>query len=115
VTLVEPGVSESRRVATVVDPRAEAAYPKNMSGVARVKTRRGTFEAFVETPKGEPANFVSPDELSAKFDGLAAPYLPAGQREELKSRLLAIHREEDINEVLRLTRPQVAEVLKAGE
>jgi 2-methylcitrate dehydratase PrpD len=104
-----------RRVATVVDSRADAAYPKNMSGVARIRTRRGQFEAFVETPKGEPANFVTSAELAAKFDGLAAPYVAADRLDELKARLLAIHMEEDINEVLRLTRPQVAEVLKAGE
>jgi len=105
----------ARRVRTVVDPRAEVAFPENMSGVARIRTKRGAFEAFVETPKGEPANFLTPAELRAKFDGLVGPYLEPRRAEELATRLLAIDREEDVGEVLRLTRPAAVELQAAGE
>lgn len=104
-----------RRVHTLTDPKAEAEFPKNMSAVARVKTTKGDYEAFVAVPKGEPGNFLGPDELRAKFDGLAGPYLPPARVDELASRLLAIHKENDINEVLRLTRPVSAELVAAGE
>ena len=70
-------------------------------------------------PKGEPGNFLKPEELRAKFDGLVGPYLPPARVDELASRLLAIHKEDDINEVLRLTRPVSVEVpgelVAAGE
>ena len=73
----------------------------------------GAFEAFVAIPKGEPDNFLTADELRAKFDGLVGPYLPAPRVVELASRLLTINSEDDINEVLRLTRPVPAEVMAA--
>ncbi len=108
-----------RRVHTVADPKAEAEFPKNLSGVALVRTRKGEFEAFVAVPKGEPDNFLSADELRAKFDGLAGPYLADERIGELAGRLLAIDKEDDINEVLALTRPVLdeipAEVMAAGE
>jgi 2-methylcitrate dehydratase PrpD len=104
-----------RRVATKADARADALFPRYMSGGARIKTKRGEFQAFVETPKGEPANFLSADELRGKFDGLVGPYLSPQRRDELTARLLEIHREDDLGEVLRLTRPAALEALKAGE
>ena len=100
-----------RRVHTAVDAKAEAEFPANLSAAVRIVTKRDDFEAFVAVPKGEPDNFLSAGELRAKFDGLVGPYLPAPRVVELASRLLAIHREDDINEVLRLTRPVPAEVM----
>ena len=48
-----------RRTTSVVDPQAEAEFPKHFSGVARLRTARGRFEDFVAVPKGEPENFVT--------------------------------------------------------
>lgn len=95
-----------RRVETVVDDRAEAEFPANMSGAVRITTPRGAFEAFVVEPLGEPGNFVSTDQLRAKFDGLVAPYLPASQVDELAAAVLAIDQADDIAAVLRLTCPR---------
>jgi len=100
-----------RRVHTAVDAKAEAEFPANLAAAVRITTKRGEFEAFVAVPKGEPDNFMSAGELRAKFDGLVGPYLPGPRADELASRLLAIHREDDINEVLRLTQPVPAEVM----
>ena len=108
-----------RRIHTVTDAKAEAEFPANLSGVARVKTAKGDFEAFVAIPKGEPDNFLTVDELRAKFGNLVGPYLPPERVDELASRLLSLHKEPDINEVLRLTRPVPdeipAELVAAGE
>ena len=104
-----------RRVHTVTDPKAEAEFPKNLSGTAKVRTGKGEFEGFVAVPKGEPDNFLTIDELRAKFGGLVGPYLPDERIDELSTRLLSIHKESDINEVLRLTRPVPAELVAAGE
>ena len=104
---------------TAPDPKAEAEFPDNLSAVVRVKTAKGDYKAFVAVPKGEPGNFLKLEELRAKFDGLVGPYLPPARVDELASRLLAIHKEDDINEVLRLTRPVSIEVpgelVAAGE
>ncbi len=93
-----------RRIRTVVDAKAEAEYPANLSGGVRITTSRGSFEAFVVEPLGEPGNFVTLDQLRAKFDGLVAPYLPAGRVDELAAAILALDEASDIGAVLRLSR-----------
>ena len=94
-----------RRVRTAVDDRAEADFP-GMSGLARITTKRGgAYERYVKTPRGEPENFLTREELKAKFDGLAAPYMGANRRDALAEALLAIDRTGDVAEVLRMTRP----------
>lgn len=108
-----------RKVKVAVDPKPEALFPDKMSAIARIRTAKGEYEAFVASAKGEPDNFLSADELRAKFDGLVGPYLPMARVDELANRLLGIRKEDDINEVLRLTRPVPTEipeeVLAAGE
>ena len=89
-----------RRVHTVVDARAEAEFPDNLSGVVRVETKTASYEAFVAVPKGEPGNFLSDAEFREKFDGLAAPYLSEAGAERLAGTLLAL---ETVNNVQALT------------
>ena len=105
------------RIGTVVDDRAEAAFPAHMSGVARVRTSRGRFEKFVAVAKGEPENFVSETELRAKFDTLAGPYLDDARRDELVAALSALDQAADVGALFRLTRAGPAAVLHvaAGE
>ncbi len=103
-----------KRVRTVIDDKAEAEFPANMSGAVEITTARGSFEAFVVEPLGEPGNFVTADQLRAKFDGLIAPYLPAGRVDELAQALLAIDRASDIAAVLQLTRPAKPVALARG-
>ena len=104
-----------RRIRTVVDDRAEADFPEQMSGHAKVVTARGTFERYVRIPKGEPENFLTREELKAKFDALVAPYMGANRRDALAQAMLAIEEAEDVAEILRMTHPvEPAEVAAAG-
>jgi 2-methylcitrate dehydratase PrpD len=64
-----------KRVKTVVDDKANAALPNNMAGSVVIETLRGTFDQFIEIPKGEPENFISTEELMEKFASLASPYM----------------------------------------
>ena len=106
-----------QKVSTVVDPRAEAEFPARMSGVARIHTGRGRFEKFVATPKGEPENFPTPEELRAKFDGLVGPYLAPRRVDALAQALLSLELTEDLCALLRLGHPEPAGSFKmaAGE
>jgi 2-methylcitrate dehydratase PrpD len=97
-----------RKVRTRIDPKAQADFPAEMSASVRLKTTRGEHETYVRVPKGEPSNFLSPDELRAKFDGLTAPYLSATARNELARALLALDEAKDVSALLRETRPHVA-------
>ena len=104
-----------RRIRTVVDDRAEADFPEQMSGHAKVVTARGTFERYVRIPKGEPENFLTREELKAKFDALVAPYMGANRRDALAQAMLAIEEADDVAEILHMTRPvEPAEVAAAG-
>jgi len=94
-----------RKVTTVVGERAEAAFPDNMAGGVEITTARGMFDAFIEEPKGEPGNFVSDEELRAKFDGLVGPYLDAEQIEALAAGLLNLDQVDNITDLLAHSRP----------
>ncbi len=93
-----------KKVRARVDPKVQADFPAEMGGTVRLRTRRGSYETHVRVPKGEPANFLSADELRAKFDGLVAPYLSARRRDELAGALLALDQVKDVGALLRLTR-----------
>ena len=103
-----------RRVRTMVDDRAEADFPDRMSGLARVTTRHGTWERYVRVPKGEPENFLTREELKAKFDGLAAPWMGANRRDALAEALLAIDEASDVTTILHMTRPIEPVTVAAG-
>jgi 2-methylcitrate dehydratase PrpD len=92
-----------RRVACVADADAEAALPANMAGRATIVTPRGTFERFVEVPRGEPDNFLSVDEFRAKFRALAGPYL-GEETEALAERLLTLEAVGDLRALAGKTR-----------
>ncbi len=78
------------RVSTVVESRAEAEFPKNMSASVSVMTRHGRLESFVQIPKGEPDNFVTDTEIKAKFDGLVGPYMSDSDADQLLRTLLTL-------------------------
>lgn len=103
------------KVSCDIDDRCEAAFPANLSGVATVQTTRGTFESFVEIPKGEPDNWPTDAEHRAKFEALAAPCLPPEQVDELADALLLLDKRPSTVAVLDLARPGVAALRAAGE
>jgi 2-methylcitrate dehydratase PrpD len=103
-----------KKVRARVDPKAQADFPQELSASVRIATARGAFETYVRVPKGEPANFLSADELRAKFDGLAAPYLSPARRDAVANALLTIEQANDIGAVLRLTRPEQAGAQRAA-
>lgn len=92
-----------RKVKTVPDEQAEAAYPNNMSGTVRIKTKDEVYETFVEVPKGEPDNFMNNNELRAKFDGLCAPYLDDTRRDRLADALLSLENANQVAAVFALS------------
>ncbi len=103
-----------KRVRTVVDPAAEAEFPRYMSAVVRLRARGAAQEAFVQVAKGEPENFVTAAELAAKFDGLVGPYLPERSRAELARALAALDQAPDVGAVLRQTRPDRTEARRVA-
>lgn len=100
--------SLTKKVKTVVDPRAQAEFPANMSGTAKVKTSKGEFETMVVVPRGEPGNFLDDGEFRSKFDGLCAPYLGEEQAHRLADQLLALEQANSISAVMALSQNERA-------
>ena len=86
-----------------------------MAGAATIETTRGTFETFVEVPKGEPDNWPSEAEHRAKFDALVGPCLPAERAAALAEAILTLDRQTAIGPVLELSRPAPQPLRAAGE
>lgn len=92
----------TRKVKTVIDDRAEAEFPANLSGVARIRTAEGVYEKFVAVPKGEPSTFLTDQELRNKFDGLCSDYLGTESTDQLAETLLALERVNTMSAVMPL-------------
>ena len=93
-----------RRISTRVDPKVEAEFPAHMGGIVRVHTGRGNFEKMVVVARGEPENFLSAEEMRAKFDELTGLYLDDGNRDALATAILTLDACTDMRGLLALTR-----------
>lgn len=95
-----------RRIDVVNDPQAEAAFPANMSGSARVRLHDGRrVEKFVQIPRGEPDNFMTESELRDKFYSLTGPYLGRSRRQRLADALLDLQHAPAATDPFALTLP----------
>ena len=93
-----------RKINVTVDPRAQAEFPTNLAGLARVKSDGQSFEKFVPVPKGEPDNFMSQEEIRAKFDGLCQPYLGELGSNKLAGAILALEEANSVGTFMALSR-----------
>jgi 2-methylcitrate dehydratase PrpD len=102
------------KVTCAFDPEIEAEFPTNMSGKLTIEARGQRFEQKVVVPKGEPSNFLSEQELRAKFAGLTEAVLGADRAAALADAVLAIDHAADVSALMRLAAPITAARL-AGE
>ncbi len=90
------------KVTSAFDPEIEAEFPTNMSGKLTIEARGQIFEQKVVVPKGEPSNFLTENELKAKFRGLTEAILGGERAAKLADAVLAIDRSNDISGLARL-------------
>ena len=102
------------KVACEFDPEIEAEFPANMSGKLTIEARGQTFVQKVVVPKGEPSNFLSEQELRAKFHGLADAVLGADRAARLADSVLGIDTANDVGGLFRHAAP-LERTLLAGE
>jgi 2-methylcitrate dehydratase PrpD len=96
------------------DPEIEAEFPTNMSGKLTLVARGETFVRKVVVPKGEPDNFLTPDELRGKFHGLADAVIGAARAAQLADAVAGFERAPDMASLLRHAAP-AAPTRLAGE
>jgi 2-methylcitrate dehydratase PrpD len=104
----------ARKVRCVQDPEIEAEFPANMSGKVTVKTAAGEVSRKVVVPKGEPDNFLTDQELAAKFHGLVDRVMGAERAAALAEAVLGLATARDVAGLMRLAGPLPAMRL-AGE
>ena len=61
------------------EPEYEALFPDKQPNLVSIQTKSGSFEEYVEFPKGHPSMPMNKDELTQKFAALAAPELSLRQ------------------------------------
>ncbi|WP_019014299.1 MmgE/PrpD family protein [Elioraea tepidiphila] len=104
----------ARKVRCVQDPEIEAEFPANMSGKVTVKTTAGEVSRKVVVPKGEPDNFLTDQELAAKFHGLVDRVMGQERAAALAEAVLGLATARDVAGLMRLASPLPAMRL-AGE
>lgn len=104
----------ARKVRCVQDPEIEAEFPANMSGKVTVVTTTGTVSRKVVVPKGEPDNFLTDQELAAKFHGLVDRVMGTERADALAAAVLGLASAPDVAGLMRLASPVPAMRL-AGE
>ena len=102
------------KVTSAFDPEIEAEFPTNMSGRLTIEARGQVFTQKVVVPKGEPSNFLTENELKAKFRGLTDAVLGEDRAGRLADSVLGIDTTNDISGLTRLATPLV-EARLAGE
>ncbi|MGH7153700.1 MAG: MmgE/PrpD family protein, partial [Acetobacteraceae bacterium] len=80
------------KVKCEIDPEIEAEFPAHMAGKVTISARGRHFTRTVSVPKGEPGNFLTEDELRAKFTSLADTALGPARAHRLADAVLAIDR-----------------------
>ena len=91
------------KVEMVQDPEVDAAYPRRWIGLVEIETEGGeTFVSRVETPKGDPGNTLSREELEGKARSLAAygGGASAGEIEGIIARSRNLEKEENLRDLL---------------
>ena len=107
---------DPRVVALMQRTRCEAdpAITANMAGRLTITAAGATHSRMVTVPKGEPGNFLTADELRAKFDGLVRPVLGEARSARLADALLALGSAPGVGALMRLAAP-VMGVRLAGD
>jgi len=71
-TLKNPSIIElAKKVKLERNEEAERLFPKKMLSIVEIKSKLGTYEIRVDTPKGDPKNPLTDHELENKFQKLA--------------------------------------------
>ena len=92
----------ARKVEVTVDPDINSQFPAKTIARVTMHTTRGSFEATVEYPRGNPENPLSDEDLAAKFRSLTAPIVGEGTCDKLQAAIFDLARAKDVTSLTRL-------------
>jgi 2-methylcitrate dehydratase len=107
--IMDPTIrAQLHKVEVVADPEIEALFPELQRVIVTIRTTDGReFSKQIDYPKGDPRNPLTDQEIEEKFEALAAPIMPAEERQELKEAVWNLENVQSITELMRLTRAAV--------
>ena len=94
------------RITRERDADVQVEFPANMAGKLTIVAAGQTYRHMVVVPKGEPANFLTRDELRQKFLALTGPVLGDDRAARLADGVLAINTAPGVGPLLRLACPK---------
>ena len=94
-----------RKVATRLDRRVDALFPKFEAARVVVETRNGQhLEKLVKAPLGSPTRPLTSDQVADKFDRLCRAVLPVQAIQRIRQQVSALDSGADTDDLLRLLR-----------
>ncbi len=104
--IMDPTIrAQLHKVKVVADPEIEALFPELQRVIVTIRATDGReFSKQIDYPKGDPRNPLTDEEIEEKFEALAAPIMPAEERQELKEAVWNLESVESITELMQLTR-----------
>lgn len=93
------------RITCEPDADMQREYPANMSGRLTIVAAGQIYTRTVIVPKGEPANFLTQDELRQKFAALTGAVLGDDRARRLADAVLAIDTAPGVGSLFRLASP----------
>lgn len=101
--LEKPEVLElARKVEVVVDPDINSQFPAKTIARVTIHTLRGSFQATVEYPRGNPENPMSDDDLKAKFRSLTTEIVGEKACGKLQAAIFDLPRTPDVTSLTQL-------------
>jgi 2-methylcitrate dehydratase PrpD len=85
-----------------VAPDLDRLFPERTASRVTVRTRRGTYAARVDYPRGNPENPLTDDELADKFLWLAGEVMAKDQSQALQAALAGLERMDNVKELTAL-------------
>jgi 2-methylcitrate dehydratase len=107
--IMDPTIrAQLHKVKVVADPEIEALFPELQRVIVTIRATDGReFSKQIDYPKGDPRNPLTDEEIEEKFEALAAPIMPAEERQELKEAVWNLENVASITELMQLTRAAV--------
>jgi 2-methylcitrate dehydratase len=104
--IMDPTIRDQlHKVEVVADPEIEALFPELQRVIVTIHTTDGrALTKQIDYPKGDPRNPLTDAEIEEKFDALAAPVMPAEQRDDLKDAIWNLEKVASITDLLQMTR-----------
>jgi 2-methylcitrate dehydratase PrpD len=100
-TLTNPHILKlAKKVKLIPDKEADRLYPEKMLATVEIDTKLGQYTYKVDTPKGDPSNPMSYEELEDKFKKLASTIIAIDKVKRIVQLVRDLEKIDDIRNII---------------